>query len=164
MTFRDKVDDYRTGWRGALIDEFERALNEYESMLYKFNPDAYSKILDEETEDEECRSLQSMTRHVTRAVAGHLYSIYKAVDKEDKMELFEMVEFKDFKNIKPTLISYLNSFIDDMSEFDDKFLSEITFKVNWGQTYDVEQMLEHAVTHVHRHRRQLEKFYLQNPV
>ena len=33
-----------------------------------------------------------------------------------------------------------------------------TIQTGWGQTFDVEQLLEHAVMHVHRHRRQIERF------
>jgi uncharacterized damage-inducible protein DinB len=31
----------------------------------------------------------------------------------------------------------------------------------WGVTYDAEQLLEHAIVHVLRHRRQIEKFIHQ---
>lgn len=30
--------------------------------------------------------------------------------------------------------------------------------VRWGQLYDVEQLMEHAIVHVLRHRRQVESF------
>jgi len=30
--------------------------------------------------------------------------------------------------------------------------------VRWGPQYDLEQLLEHAVVHILRHRRQIEKF------
>ena len=30
--------------------------------------------------------------------------------------------------------------------------------VRWGQLYDVEQLMEHAIVHVLRHRRQVERF------
>ena len=30
--------------------------------------------------------------------------------------------------------------------------------VNWGQQYDIEQLLEHAIVHIFRHRRQIENF------
>ena len=33
-----------------------------------------------------------------------------------------------------------------------------TIQTGWGQTFDVEQLLEHAVMHIHRHRRQIERF------
>ena len=33
--------------------------------------------------------------------------------------------------------------------------------VRWGQTYDVEQLLEHAIVHILRHRLQIELFKSQ---
>jgi len=30
--------------------------------------------------------------------------------------------------------------------------------VRWGQQYDVEHLLEHAIVHILRHRRQIQKF------
>ncbi|HEY5122872.1 MAG TPA: hypothetical protein VIK14_03975, partial [Ignavibacteria bacterium] len=30
--------------------------------------------------------------------------------------------------------------------------------VGWGQQYDIEQLLEHAIVHILRHRRQIENF------
>jgi prefoldin subunit 5 len=33
--------------------------------------------------------------------------------------------------------------------------------VSWGQLYDVEQLLEHAIVHILRHRRQIERFLSQ---
>jgi hypothetical protein len=30
----------------------------------------------------------------------------------------------------------------------------------WGQVYDIDQLLEHAVMHIHRHRRQIQRFLL----
>jgi hypothetical protein len=32
---------------------------------------------------------------------------------------------------------------------------------SWGVVYDLEQLLEHAIVHVLRHRRQIEKFISQ---
>jgi hypothetical protein len=34
----------------------------------------------------------------------------------------------------------------------------------WGTRYDVEQLLEHAVVHILRHRRQIEKFIWQGMI
>ena len=31
-------------------------------------------------------------------------------------------------------------------------------QVRWGQKYDVEQLFEHAIVHILRHRRQIELF------
>ena len=37
-------------------------------------------------------------------------------------------------------------------------ISGTVINAGWGPTYDVEQLLEHAIVHVLRHRRQIEKF------
>lgn len=44
-----------------------------------------------------------------------------------------------------------------LSEYD--FNKRMT--VRWGQNYDVTQIIEHAIVHILRHRRQIEKFKLQ---
>jgi len=33
--------------------------------------------------------------------------------------------------------------------------------VRWGQRYDVDQLMEHAIMHILRHRRQIERFLLR---
>jgi len=33
--------------------------------------------------------------------------------------------------------------------------------VKWGQLYDVEQLFEHAIVHILRHRRQIERFLIK---
>ena len=43
---------------------------------------------------------------------------------------------------------------DELEEFDE----DKKIKTSWGQVYDIEQMMEHAIVHVLRHRRQIEKF------
>jgi len=35
--------------------------------------------------------------------------------------------------------------------------------VAWGQRYDVEQLMEHAIVHILRHRRQIERFLIKIP-
>ncbi len=42
----------------------------------------------------------------------------------------------------------------DLEQFD----SDKKIKTYWGQVYDIEQLTEHAIVHVMRHRRQIEKF------
>ncbi|MDX1940766.1 MAG: hypothetical protein SFU99_09460, partial [Saprospiraceae bacterium] len=43
--------------------------------------------------------------------------------------------------------------------FEDVLKHEI--KAFWGQVFDLEQMLEHAIVHILRHRRQIERFLLK---
>ena len=41
------------------------------------------------------------------------------------------------------------------------FAEDQKMLVRWGQRYDVEQLLEHAIVHVLRHRRQIERFLMK---
>ena len=38
------------------------------------------------------------------------------------------------------------------------FEEEKKIKTRWGQHYDIEQLMEHAIVHILRHRRQIENF------
>ena len=40
----------------------------------------------------------------------------------------------------------------------EEFNNDKKIKVRWGQSYDVEQLYEHAIVHILRHRRQIERF------
>ena len=44
-----------------------------------------------------------------------------------------------------------------LEALEDRELSPATFKSRWGEDYNIEQMLEHAVVHPMRHRLQLER-------
>jgi hypothetical protein len=40
----------------------------------------------------------------------------------------------------------------------DEEIVRVRMDTHWGQTYDLEQLLEHAIVHILRHRRQIERF------
>ena len=66
--------NYRNGAIGALMDEYERAALELKILLNKIPPEDFVKIVDPNTKDEDCRSIQSIMNHVVRA--GYGYSNY----------------------------------------------------------------------------------------
>lgn len=41
-----------------------------------------------------------------------------------------------------------------------QFAPENKLTTFWGQLYDYEQLMEHAIVHVSRHRRQMQKFII----
>ena len=43
----------------------------------------------------------------------------------------------------------------------EEFEADKKILVRWGQLYDVEQLFEHAIVHILRHRRQIERFLLR---
>jgi hypothetical protein len=56
------------------------------------------------------------------------------------------------------MLLYSVETLQDKWEFSDDEIMKVKMIVRWGPQYDLEQLLEHAVVHILRHRRQIEKF------
>lgn len=39
-------------------------------------------------------------------------------------------------------------------------IEAVEMTADWGPTYDLEQLIEHAIVHILRHRRQIDKWHL----
>ena len=66
---------------------------------------------------------------------------------------------KEYHNDLENLILYTIETFESIQDFElEEFDEDKKIKTSWGQVYDIEQMMEHAVVHVLRHRRQIEKF------
>ncbi|HEY6437647.1 MAG TPA: hypothetical protein VIY47_13730, partial [Ignavibacteriaceae bacterium] len=56
------------------------------------------------------------------------------------------------------MINYSSETLESKFEYTDEEVMKVKMNVRWGPQYDLEQLLEHAVVHILRHRRQIEKF------
>lgn len=153
---------YRQGAVGALLDEYEKAAEELKESLKSVSQQDFVLIVDKETKDPECVSIQTIMQHVVSS--GYAYAFY--IRKQFGDPLTERKENYDLQT--PEIAC---SELDKMLQYTEETLSnksEITFdevlnniiKVTCGQSYDFEQMLEHAIVHILRHRRQIEIFKL----
>lgn len=157
------VKNYRTnGATGAILDEYEKALKELIDLISNISDRDLQKIVDRKTNDESCRSIQTILSHVVRA--GYTYVI------EIRKWLGEELEYKsDFtlNNVQEYIIALEAMFKYNIKLFEDypKLILEEhdpnkKIHVRWGQKYDVEQLFEHAIVHILRHRRQIERFLM----
>lgn len=147
---------------GALLDEYEKALTELELLLIPISKLELVHIVDPETKDADCKSIQTVLTHVIRAGYGYIIEIRRSLGEPleyaqskvlttiaaYRMELWTMFQyneqlFKDYPHLK-------------LEEYD----SNKKIAVKWGQLYDVEQLMEHAIVHILRHRRQIERFLI----
>lgn len=62
---------YRKGAVGALMDEYERTTAELKRLVGQTADDDFIKVLDTQTKDEDCRSIQTILTHVVRAGYGY---------------------------------------------------------------------------------------------
>ncbi|NNC95424.1 MAG: DinB family protein [Chitinophagales bacterium] len=154
------IKEYRKGPIGALIDEYARATADLKRIILTVNNDDFKKVVDHETKDEDCRSIRSIMNHVVRA--GYGYSNY--IRKQFSNELEERKENYKFESAKEAcdqldlMLLYSNETLENKMEITEDEISSNKILTSWGQVYDIEQLLEHAIVHILRHRRQIERF------
>jgi len=151
---------FRQGAIGALLDEYERAISDLKIVVTPIPDHALTIILDPLTTDENCRSVQTILSHVIHSGYGYAVSIQNL--KGQHMQ-------RPGKTFHLTVPEYLND-LSNVFLFTEKVFRDIKdneleqpdnslkIRSGWGQSYDIEQMTEHAIVHVLRHRRQIEKF------
>lgn len=151
----------RQGASGALLDVYEGTIRDLQQTISDISDTELIKIVDRQTTDDSCRSIQTILSHVI--YSGYAYGTYIRRFKG------EQIEFEDDDIFYPTINDYNNhlneSFIFMVNSFkniNDNELEESDnakkLTTSWGQVYDIEQIVEHAIVHVLRHRRQIEKY------
>ncbi len=144
-----------------MMDEYERAAETLKSIIEHVSEEDFSRIVDTETKDEDCRSIQTIIYHVVRAGYGYadyireFYGVASARPKIEQIQCHEAAEKID------AMLVYTAQTLEGKWEMSDKEIQGISMKVRWGVTYDLEQLLEHAIVHILRHRRQIERFLLK---
>ena len=151
---------FRPGAVGAILDEYEKVIAELQHVLTDISDEALMKIVDEKAIDENCRSIQTILSHVIRS--GYAYSIYIRNLAGNKMERPETLPHFRIKEYQKELDEVFIFTLETFANIKDHQLEQLdnTKKIitSWGQLYDIEQIMEHAIVHILRHRRQIEKF------
>lgn len=144
----------------ALLAEYKKAINELQSVIQNISESNLVFVIDNETQNPDCKSIQTVLSHIISS--GYAYCVYIQNSKNinsirpEKVNRTSVVDYtKDLDDVLEfTYNTFANISDDDLEEYDN------TKKIitSWGQLYDIEQLMEHAIVHVLRHRRQIEKF------
>ena len=151
------INDKLAGSINALLDEYKKAINELIMVIKPLNEKSLAMVVDNDTKDPDCKSIQTILSHIV--CSGYGYTIYI----ENSIGFNKpRLERETFHNV--------NQYIDQlklMFEYCENFFNSNTnltieqtdnskkITVNWGQQYDIEQLFEHAIVHILRHRRQI---------
>jgi len=156
--------NYRRGGIGAVMDEYERAAEEFKNLIGNISDSDFAKIVDTDTKDEDCRSVQTIVSHVTNSgfgYANYIRDLFSVPKNSPERNLLSRNEFSSrFDN----MLAYTSETLEGKWEFSDDEIQKAKMIVRWGPEYDLEQLLEHAVVHILRHRRQIEKFAAQEKI
>ena len=150
---------YRPGAVGALLDIYEQAISDLKKVIENIPDNRLTIIIDTQTTDENCTSIQSILSHVVHAGFGYAPSIHNLkghnLKRRDKMFYLTIKEYlQDLAHAFTFTENVFKEFQDtELEQFDES----LKIKSSWGQLYDIEQITEHAIVHILRHKRQIEK-------
>jgi len=156
-TYRDN------GAVGAILDEYEKAILELQVLINNLSLSELTIIVDTKTTDLDCRSIQTILSHVVHSGYGYATYIRQSkgenIDFPDKVLLPTIKAYQEaisgmFKANEQLFVDYPNL---ELEEHD----NTKKMRTNWGQSFDAEQILEHAIVHILRHRRQIERFLIK---
>jgi uncharacterized damage-inducible protein DinB len=152
---------YRNGAIGALMDEYERAAAELTRLIEQIPEDDFVRIVDSQTKDEDCRSVQAIMSHVVRAGYGYADYIREQLSIASTRPQPKLLSRQESLAQLEAALRYTIETLEGRWEMSGEEISAIVINTRWGVVYDVEGLLEHAVMHILRHRRQIEKFIWQ---
>lgn len=147
---------YRKGPIGAMMDEYERAAQELVRVVNEISDMDYEKIFDAQTANEDCRSVQTIMSHVVYAARWYVHSIREAfslaTEKPVKKQLSKQEALKQLGEV----LAYTAASFEGKWDMTDDDTCAIMMNVDYPES--LEQKMEHAIVHILRHRRQIEKF------
>ncbi len=156
---KKSLEDYRKGAIGSILDEYERVLIELKSVVQTVGADNYSRVVAGEAEH--CCSIQIIMNHVVRAGYGYSKYIRDALSMNvNPIEDQQIPQTKIGGEIDK-MFAYTCAIFEGERSITDEEMETIFFKTRWSVDYNIDQILEHAIVHVLRHRRQIQKFLLK---
>jgi len=153
--------NYRKGAVGALMDEYERASAELKTILNKISREDFVKIVDPDTKDEDCRSVQTIMNHVVRAGYGYSNYLRKEFGINSDNPVYQINDAPEAISHFDRMLEYTVQTLEGKWEMPDEEMNKIKIITRWGATLDMETLLEHAIVHILRHRRQIERFLIK---
>lgn len=149
---------FRKGAVGAMMDEYERAAADLSVLLRRMSDEEFELVRDRKSPDDNCRSIQTIMRHVVRAGYGYAGDIRKAFGDEPKRPEVPLAKRVEVLDQLQAMLTHTSATLEGKWEMSDEQIMAFRMPTPWGAIYDLEQMLEHAIVHVLRHRRQIERF------
>ena len=147
----------KNGMLMALMGEYRRSTMDLKKILNKIPQKIFKEITDHQTTDPDCKSIQTITFHLIQS--GYTYANYignviaqnKWFDYENQIE-----SAKEGVSEMDKMLAFTEVSLEKLWNKSNEELENFQIKTRWNVTYDIEQLLEHAIVHILRHRRQIE--------
>ena len=151
---------YIKGPLGALMDEYERAANEFIATIDNVPPFIYDDVLNTSSE-RDLVSIKNICFHVLFAGYGYANAIRsKFGTQKGSPEKFYPAH-SEFRMALRTMLAYTDDTLTNLYSMSDDDLTATNIPLRWSDHHDLEALMEHAICHVLRHRRQVERLLAQ---
>lgn len=155
---------WRPGAVGALMDEYERAAAELRRVVEPLADEAFERVRDADTADPDCRSIQTVMTHVARAGYRYAFLMRQAFGMPaEEPTRTPPLSRQAALDALAAMLAHTVETLEGRWEMPDAAMEAVRIRSPWGVEYDLEQMLEHAIVHLLRHRRQIERFLAAVP-
>lgn len=148
------------GWRGAILDEYARAAADLCDVVDAVSPARF--VAAKPSPDPDCVSIERICAHMLRAAKGYANYIRERAGMPLREPFSEPVATlanpTDFRPRLVEALRYTDETLEPLASMKDEELVAMTFQVRWGPMYDPEMIMEHAICHLLRHRRQIERW------
>ena len=147
--------NYRQGPVGALADEYERNLEELKAVVRAIPPGEFRASTAREGE-QDFLTHGGIVQHVV--LSGYAYANYirRRFNQETEVCASKVASPAEALVALDAMFAYtLQTFEGKWNLTDEQMLNTL-IKTSWS-FYDLEGLIEHAIVHVARHRRQIER-------
>ncbi|MDP2359631.1 MAG: DinB family protein [bacterium] len=150
---------WRPGPLGALVDELERAVLHLDSLLEALDEEALARP--RTLPGAAGLTLREVLEHVL--YSGHVYddllrtAFGAAAPPDPPARDLPGQDLTALRRRLRALPTGTWSLLADKADWSEEEIAALRIRAGWGVDYDLEQLLEHAVVHVWRHARQVER-------
>jgi len=155
----------RERWAGysgtlqAILDEYKRAIGELAEVLSSVTQEQYEAT--NTLSDDTFSNMRVIGEHVTHCTHIYVDYIEDALDRADRgRRPHDHVYDTPAAAIRSTWQGFdrMVELLGRVRNYTDDDMERIEFIARWGERYNMAQMLEHAIVHILRHRRQIERW------
>ncbi|WP_316847938.1 DinB family protein [Pedobacter psychrodurus] len=151
------VTNKLSGAIAALMDEYKKAVDELILVIEPVSQHQLLKTIEPVSPNTDCISIQTILTHVTASMFSYAVYIENSIGLETlRPERLQFDEVTLYISRLREALKYNEDFFNSNPDITMEELDQSKkIDTRWGQQYDVEQMLEHAIVHILRHRRQI---------
>src|SRR6185436_17464553 len=125
----------RQGAVGALLDIYEQVISDLKKVIEDLPDNALTIIVDPQTTDENCKSIQTILSHVVNSGYGYATSIHNLkgfnITRPDKT--FH-VTIKEYSEDLSNMFTYTENIFKEIKDNElERFDNSLKIKTSWGQ-------------------------------